>query len=510
MRRAWDVETIRAAEKRLMATLPEGTLMQRAASGLASVCAQLLQGTYGQVYGSRVVLLVGSGDNGGDALFAGARLAGRGARVDALLISDLAHESGISALRRAGGVTHLVVNPEDLYSVIDDADLVLDGIVGIGGKGSLREPAAALVRRLDEGGPVVVAVDLPSGIDADIGEVAGQVVSADVTVTFGALKPGLLMSPGHDHVGVLTLIDIGLTDELADAAPAMCVLDADDVAALLPRAHRGDHKYSRGVVGIVAGSTQMPGAAMLTTGGARVGGVGMVRVLDHNAAVSTDVVTRYPDIVLDSTDPVDMARVDAWVCGPGLGRGDAERELVRRILDVSAPVVLDADALFHLHDKDLRSALLVRRDRGLVTVTTPHEGEFVRLIGPLGADRVAAVRGAAADLGVIMLLKGSTTVIAAPGGHAYGDTRGDTYVNTVAAPELATAGSGDVLAGLIGALLASGRDQEPLELVAAAAYLHGLAGSRLAAGGRAFTAGQLPDAIAAATADLRVSGRMSE
>lgn len=507
MRQAWDVATIRAAEGRLMGDLPEGTLMQRAASGLASVCAQLLNGSGGQVYGSRIVVLVGRGDNGGDALFAGARLAGRGARVDAVLVSDQAHEGGLAALHRAGGWVHPLEERDSPLGLIASADLVVDGIVGIGGTGSLREPAATYARVADESDALVVSVDLPSGVDADTGEVAGEAITADVTVTFGALKPGLLVTPGHEHVGVLTVVDIGLNEVLSTGAadgPALTILDAADVASLLPHATPGDHKYSRGVVGIVAGSTQMPGAAMLCTAGARVAGIGMVRLYDRNAVVSADVVAKYPDIVLDSTDPVESSRVNAWIGGPGLGRGQAERALVRRLLDVETPLVLDADALFHLGtgvpgSGELRDALRSRAVRGLVTVTTPHEGEFARLVGAAGTDRVESVRAAAGELGVIMLLKGSTTIIATP--------EGDAYVNTVAVPELATAGSGDVLSGLIGGLLASGQGRAPGVLATAAAYLHGLAGSRLAEGGRAFTAENLSDAIADAMADLTVAAR---
>ncbi len=501
MRAAWGVDSIRTAEAELLATLAPGTLMQRAASGLASVCAALLQGSVGSVYGSRVVLVVGSGDNGGDALFAGARLAERGARVDALLIADRAHEGGLVALRRAGGSVRDLKTIDGVARLLGDVDLVVDGIVGIGGSGPLREPAAEVAREMADCDALIVAVDLPSGIDANTGDIPGVCVSADVTVTLGALKPGLLVAPGHEHVGVLTVVDIGLAPALGKSAPSLRVLDADDVTDAMPVAAPGDHKYSRGVVGIVAGSAQMPGAAMLCTAGARITGVGMVRVLDHNTAVATAVVTRFPDIVLDSTDPCDDPRVNAWVCGPGLGRGGKEHTLVRRILDVAVPVVLDADALFHLDDQDLREALAARSERGLVTVLTPHDGEFARLCGPLGNNRIEAVQRASSEFDVIMLLKGPTTLIAEPGGTA--------YVNTVAAPELATAGSGDVLSGLIGGLLASARDVDPLIVVAAAAYLHGLSGSRLASNGHTFTADELPDAIDAAMSDLRASGRIS-
>ena len=221
--------TVRAAEHALMATVPPGALMQRAAAGLAAVCA----GLAGKVYGARIVVLAGSGDNGGDALYAGARLARRGARVTAVAAGGRIHDGGTAALRAAGG---RVTGPDapDLPALIASADLVLDGLLGIGGRGGLREPypaLAGLAARAGNGpgGPLVVAVDLPSGIDADTGAVDGAAVRADVTVTFGTWKPGLLIDPGAGHAGVVELVDIGLGPYLP--APAVAGFQAADVAA---------------------------------------------------------------------------------------------------------------------------------------------------------------------------------------------------------------------------------------------------------------------------------------
>ena len=202
MRNAHSVEVVRVAERALMARLPPGTLMQRAATGLAAVCAGLAR----RVYGSRVVVLAGSGDNGGDALYAGARLARRGARVVAIAASERIHQQGAAALTAAGGQLTQAGDP-GVPAEIDAADLVLDGLLGIGGRGGLREPMAMLaaladLARAGGGGPAVVAVDLPSGVDADTGEVAGAAVRADVTVTFGTWKPGLLIDPGAGHAGL--------------------------------------------------------------------------------------------------------------------------------------------------------------------------------------------------------------------------------------------------------------------------------------------------------------------
>src|SRR5690349_23109736 len=231
----YSVAEVRAAEEPLLAATPEGTLMQRAATGLATVCLRLL----GRSYGVRVTALVGAGNNGGDALFAGAALAARGARVTAVLLSpDKAHPAGLAAFRRAGG--RVTTDGESL----ERADLVLDGIVGIGGSGGLRPAAAALVDRAASGPGLMVAVDLPSGVDADTGAVPGAAFPAQHTVTFGAVKAGLVVGEGRRHAGAVHLIDIGLRDHLA-APAARRLTDADAAARLRPPAP-DDDKYSQG------------------------------------------------------------------------------------------------------------------------------------------------------------------------------------------------------------------------------------------------------------------------
>src|SRR5215475_7695697 len=286
MRLAHTVEVVRTAEAALMARLATGALMQRAAAGLAAACAQML----GQVYGSRVVLLIGSGDNGGDVLYAGARLAGRGASVHAMLLAGgRAHQGGLAALRAAGGRALPLAagaNPgmqpqtgdgttDRSQALLREADLVVDGIVGIGGRGGLRPPAADLVEQILHVGTPVVAADVPSGVDATTGEVAGTAIRADVTVTFGTYKPGLLVDPGASHAGVVELVDIGLAPFLV-AADAQS-LQAADVRELLPAPTRESDKYRRGVVGVLAGSDTYTGAALLAVGGALRGGAGLVR-----------------------------------------------------------------------------------------------------------------------------------------------------------------------------------------------------------------------------------------
>ncbi|MEU6755831.1 NAD(P)H-hydrate dehydratase [Streptomyces sp. NPDC046685] len=452
MRTAHSVETVRAAERELMARLPEGALMQRAAAGLAAVCAGLLARRR-RVYGARVVLLVGPGDNGGDALYAGARLARRGAAVTAVAMDpERMHAGGLAALRAAGGRVADAVPAR--------ADLVLDGLLGIGGRGGLRPGAAALVERIPAGA-LVVAVDLPSGVDADTGEVAGAAVTADVTVTFGAYKPGLLIDPGASRAGAVHLVDIGL--ELP--APQAEALQHADVAALLPQPTATSDKYRRGVVGIVAGSAQYPGAAVLAVAGALRGGAGAVRYVGPAADA---VLARFPETLIG------RGRVQAWVVGPGLGEGRAG-EVAKVLADSDAgsgsdsvPVLVDADGLRGLDPAVLRA-------RTAPTLLTPHAGEAAALLGvpreSVEAGRLAAVRELAGRYGAAVLLKGSTTLVASGGSPV--------RVNPTGTPWLATAGSGDVLSGLAGSLLAGGLSGA--DAGAVAAYLHGLA-ARLCGG----------------------------
>ena len=243
MRLAHRVSVVRAAEQELLRVLPSGALMQRAAAGLTTAALRWL----GTAYGARVVVLVGGGDNGGDALFAAARLAGRGVAVTALTVSDKLHAEGASAACRAGVVVKVAGEDSD-ERLLGGADLVLDGMVGIGGKGGLR-PAAARLARLAPP-ERTLAVDIPSGVDADTGAVAGEAIRAAATVTFGTIKPGLLMLPGAQYAGVVELVPIGLSLPAADLEQ----LSAADVGPWLPDPGVESSKYTRGVLGITAGS----------------------------------------------------------------------------------------------------------------------------------------------------------------------------------------------------------------------------------------------------------------
>ncbi|WP_204163921.1 NAD(P)H-hydrate dehydratase [Nocardioides solisilvae] len=499
MRGAHPVAEVRAAEAVLLARLPEGALMARAAAGLAAAVVGFLGGARGR----RVLLLVGPGDNGGDALWAGASLARRGAAVWAVPAAGRLHPAGLAALRRAGG---RVVEPDDVGAALTglrdrglSLDVVVDGVVGIGGRPGL-DPGVVRLLALLEGVPVV-AVDVPSGVDVDTGETPGPHVRADLTVTFGTHKPAHLVDPAAAACGAVHLVDLGL----ALPEPALTSYCAADVAALLPVPAPDAHKYTRGVVGVRAGSPQYPGAALLCVAGAASGLAGMVRYVGPDA-VADRVRTAFPEVV-------GAGRVQAWCVGAGGGEG-ARDALAATLADAVAdavadadadadadpdagagdpvPVVVDADALAHLADQDPgHLAALAGR-----LVLTPHAGELARL---LGTDRQAVesaplrhVREAARRLDAVVLLKGRRTLVADPGGRVRSNPTGT--------PWLATAGAGDVLTGLVAALLAA--RLEPFDAAAVGAWLHGAAAGTASAGGP-LVAGDVAHALPSVVRDLR-------
>ncbi|HEY0127345.1 MAG TPA: NAD(P)H-hydrate epimerase, partial [Blastococcus sp.] len=385
----YGADEVRAAEEPVLAATPPGTLMRRAATGLATVCLRLLGGSYGR----RVVLLVGTGSNGGDALFAGASLAARGARVTAVLLdADRFHDAGLAAFRRDGGRV-LIAGSPGVEQAVARAYLVVDGMLGIGGSGGLRPGAAELARTAAEGAGITVAVDVPSGVDASTGAVDGAAFPAMHTVTFGAVKLGLVVGEGRAYAGQVHLVDIGL-----DLPPARAAQLTDaDVAARLPPPSAADDKYSQGVVGILAGSATYPGAGVLCTGAALRTRPGLVR---YAGTAADGVRAAWPEVVVTEGRPGDAGRVQAWVVGPGMGTDDAARGVLAEALATDLPVVVDADGLTMLAGQ----ADLVR-GRGAPTLLTPHDREYARFGSPVGDDRVAAARRLAADLGCSVLLK---------------------------------------------------------------------------------------------------------
>jgi ADP-dependent NAD(P)H-hydrate dehydratase / NAD(P)H-hydrate epimerase len=449
MRHYYSVDAIRAAEAPLLASLPDGALMKRAAFGLATKIIGELTARTGEVAGRLVCAVVGAGDNGGDALWAATFLRRRGVAADAILLNpERAHRKGLAAFRKAGGRIVENVSPA--------TDLVIDGVVGISGSGPLRPAAAEVFAAVKEAGDApVVAVDIPSGIDVATGAITGPAVHAALTVTFGGLKPVHALA----DCGDVELIDIGLS------LPGTDVLgfEADDVAARWPVPGPHDDKYTQGVTGVMAGSSTYPGAAVLCTGAAVAATSGMVR---YTGSAHSEVLAHWPEVIASPT-PASAGRVQAWVVGPGLGTDDTGATALWFALDTDLPVLVDADGLTILA---AHPDLVVNRTAP--TLLTPHAGEFARLAGhPPGDDRVGATRKLADALGATVLLKGNVTVIADPGGPVYLNPAGQSWA--------ATAGSGDVLSGVIGALLAAGLPTA--EAAAAGAFVHAQAAALSAA-----------------------------
>lgn len=420
---------------------PVEVLIGRAGGAVARAALDLLGGAYGR----RVVVLAGKGNNGGDGREAARRLRARGVRV--------VEVDAASAPARLPG-----------------ADLVIDAAYGTGFRGTYRAP-------LVEAGTPVLAVDIPSGVDGLTGAVAEGVLAADRTVTFAALKPGLLLEPGAALTGDIEVADIGL-----DAASARThLVERADVAAWLPARPPTAHKW-QSAVWVVAGSPGMGGAATLATGGAQRAGAGYVRLSTPGGAAA-DVPVEVVQVAVPArgwaaTVAAGLDRFGALLVGNGLGlTPDTEAEVRALVSASTVPTVVDADGITALGEQAADHV-------GPHVVLTPHDGEFARLAGgPPGPDRIGAARDLAGRLGAVVLLKGHLTVVAAPDGRVALSGAGD--------QRLATAGTGDVLAGIVAALAACGLD--PWRAAAAGALLHGSAadlGWR-----RGFVAGDLLDLL---------------
>jgi NAD(P)H-hydrate epimerase len=419
------------------ASEPVEMLIARAGSAVARAALEMMGGAYGR----RVTVLAGPGNNGADGRVAAERLRERGAFVR-------------------------VFDARDMPATLPPADLVIDAAFGTGFRGTWSAP--------DVGDAGVLAVDVPTGLDADTGIAPETILRADRTVTFAAAKPGHYLGDGPDVVGRLTVADIGLP-----VTARMWAIEQTDVAGWLPRRDRRSHKW-RHAVRLVAGSAGMTGAAVLAAAAAQRTGSGMVVATSPGADESVlasrfplEVVTRHTDHVDWSDDVLaDLDRFGALVIGPGLGREPATVDAAIRTIALAAiPTVVDGDGLFAIAPDDSGSRPIVAlRERAAATVLTPHDGEFERLSGsPPSADRAGDARRLADHSGAVVLLKGPTTLIAAPGGATYFMVDGDA--------RLATAGTGDVLAGTIGALLAMGAPA--LEAAAAGAWIHARAGDKL-------------------------------
>ncbi|WP_394247943.1 bifunctional ADP-dependent NAD(P)H-hydrate dehydratase/NAD(P)H-hydrate epimerase [Arthrobacter pityocampae] len=508
---------IRSAEAPLLDAGQGDALMQRAAHGLFGVALGLLREAGHGTYGATAVVLAGSGNNGADALYAGERLLRRGVGATAILTGDRVHAAALEAFTQAGGTSVRLADAPDIPALAAhaaSADVLLDGILGTGASGGLRGPSADFVRAFDAAaGPrdarstLVVACDLPSGIGVDTGRVDGPVLAADATVTFGAAKPGLLIGDGAVAAGELNVVDIGL--DLSGFPPAARTLEGSDAAALLRLPGTHDQKYSRGVLGVAAGSARYPGAAALAVGAALATGVGMVRYLGPEA-VAALVHQRNPEVVA-STGPIAEAQSQAWLVGPGAVDDDDQRLRAVDAMASGLPVAVDAGAL---------AAVPARV--GPQVVLTPHAGELRELLAARGVDAERSeieagpahfARLAADITGATVLLKGYTSVVAAPSGAL--------FVQADATPWLSTAGSGDTLSGIIGALAATLAEDDgaagrvgvaPADLwaaiAAAGALIHGRAGRRAARSGPVVVS-DLPGSIRAVVADLVEERRLA-
>lgn len=448
-----------------------GGLMERAGAALAAeVTRRVPTGT--------VVVACGPGNNGGDGWVCARLLheAGRTVRVVSSASTHALKAEAASAAAAAlnAGVPATAVDAGDAACEFADAAVIVDALFGIGFHGPMRGEGAVVARAIARSGCPVISADIPSGIDADTGAAGEDAVRATVTVTFTALKPGLLIYPGAAHAGAVTVADVGLPGPLPSAAGALEVPDAADMRTLLPTARPDDHKGTRGRVAIVAGSRAYAGAAVLAAQGAIRMGVGYVTVVVPGG-IANVLHASLPGVIVRSvpaTADGSIARVDAVmssvgdadvvVAGPGLTTAPGIGEVIRALVaGVRVALVLDADALNVLRDDptDSREAPLI---------VTPHPGEAARLLGittaEVQADRVAAATRIAGDSRVC-LLKGARSVVAGPDGRRALVLAGNAG--------LARAGSGDVLTGMLGGLLA--RRLAPFDAALLAAHLHGRA-----------------------------------
>ncbi len=403
----------------------------------------------------RTLVLCGPGNNGGDGYVAARLLAEQGWPVGvAALASPREGSDAALAARRWRGWSAVFSSQS-----VSRAELVIDAVFGAGLARDVDGPVADALRAARH----VVAVDVPSGVDGASGAIRGFAPHCDLTVTFFRLKPGHLLQPAREHCGEIVLADIGLPEAVLDQVRAETFANLPELWKL-PHPSPSGHKYSRGHVTVVGGS-HMTGAARMAADAARHAGAGMVTIAAFHGGGDVYRAGSPGIIVTEDAlkDLLDDPRRQVWVCGPGLG-ADAARAALPALLAAKRRVVADADcftAFAGMPDAFAGAAVL-----------TPHEGEFTRVFGDPGSDRLAAARAAARRTGTVVLLKGNDTIIAAPDGRA--------AINANAPPWLATAGAGDVLAGVIAGLL--GQDMAAWEAAAAAAWLHGRAAQRAGAG----------------------------
>ena len=463
-------------------------LMERAGEAVADAVAACLPAA------SRVVVVAGPGNNGGDGFVAARLLAGRGYRVRVLLVGEAERIKGDAALaaKRWGG-SLTPADPEGLAAG-DPSDLVIDALFGAGLDRPVDGLPRAMIESMNAQPAPILAVDLPSGISGTSGAVMGTAVKASRTVTFFRKKPGHLLLPGRIHCGPVSVADIGIpASVLAQIAPQT----SENLPALwresFPIPQLTGHKYDRGHAVVVSGPSWSTGAARLAARGALRAGAGLVTIASPREALAVNAATNLAVMVRPVDGPDELARfladvrLNALAIGPGVGVGEATCELVLAGLAGERAVVLDADAITSFSGHPQRLVEAVQGRRGRATILTPHEGEFSRYFGALDTrtkvgSKLERARLAAEVSGTVVVLKGGDTVVAAPDGRA--------AIAANAPPYLATAGAGDVLAGMAAGLLAQG--MPAFEAAAAAVWLHGEAGS---AAGPGLISEDLPEAL---------------
>ncbi len=463
-------------------------LMQAAGRAVADAAIDLVDDEDGEI-----LVVCGRGNNGGDGFIAAAELAKRGREVAVMLLCQRETLSGDAAQAAAAWAGPM--RPFDEQAIGTPA-LIIDAIFGAGLNRPVKGDPRAIIEAINASGVPVLAVDLPSGINGNTGTVMDVAVTAVETVTFFRRKPGHLLMPGRTHCGLVRVVDIGIDDSVLDEiAPATSENEPDLWDGVFPVPKVDGHKYARGHAVIVSGEMSSTGAARLAARAALRGGAGLVTMasptdaLAVNATAMTAVMLRAIDTPEQFAELLGDKRFNACVIGPGAGINDRTRAFVLALLAAKRAAVLDADALTSFADSPEVLFAAVQAAPNTPIVLTPHEGEFRRLFSQMGnkhpfKSKLERVRAAAVRSGAVVLLKGPDTVVASPDGRA--------AIASNAPPWLATAGSGDVLAGLIGAMLAQG--VPAYEAACIGVWMHGEAGSEAGPG---LIAEDLPDVLPA-------------
>ena len=458
----------------IAAGTPGEELMERAGFAVARTAVGLLKRRDSR----SVLLFAGKGNNGGDAIVAARHLAAAGCQPTLVLLcrrQDLQGDPLLHFRKLVSGIPIFELPTlDELSEIVAEAEpaVVVDGLLGTGLKDEVREPYATAIKVINGLHLPVVAIDVPSGLDGDTGDVHGVCVQANTTVTMGLPKLGLLEPDATDFVGTIEVIDIGFPRQLVDELQTdVEMLTAQDIAPLLPPRHRSAHKGEFGHVLIIAGSEGYTGAPVLAAHAAACAGAGLVTVAVPRSIYPIVAANCPPEVMprpidFEQLNPAYFAGFDAVAIGPGLGQQAKTQKMVWKVVSgCPLPMVVDADAL-----NALAQGVTVLKKLGKPLVLTPHPGEMARLIGKTAkqvqADRWDIARGFARDCGVVAVLKGAGTVVT--------DGSGPLWVNSTGNPGMAKGGMGDALTGIIGAFMAGG--MTPLDAARAGVFLHGLAG----------------------------------